>query len=297
MKMDNSNYNFNTLLRYRTFEFLCNMNFEQRIRLLQDVFSDPPSEEGWNCIYEFFDSLLDLTYESVFIKLVRKELQKWDDGLLILDSNSKYILDASISSSFVKLVKGVVIYKRETNGNKQILQIAANKNLNHITYLRIYDCEFLVSGMKALIESKTLQNIETLCIENLTLTEDMKRILLGGSFPKLKYLTLQKIGLSDNDYEHISQSTLFKNLVHLDISFNILTDEFVQHLTANFQYQSLKKLIVRGNFMSLPGIQEISKNAKLPALNYLDVSKNTINETDKKELMQMALQGRIEIIT
>ncbi|MGB6154160.1 MAG: hypothetical protein WBG48_19405 [Pricia sp.] len=297
MKPDYQGYRYNNLLRFKPMVFLENMGLQERLSLLKTIFSDVPSHENWNCIYEFFDSLRNDNNEHVYFELAEKELASWEDSLKVVYSNSKYVLSDGVESLFIELIRGVIIYKRETKGNDHLYKIAKNKNLNHLTYLRIIDSELLESGLKALIGSENFQNLKILSLESTVLSQEMKEIFFSGSFPKLTDLTLQKIGLSDKNSDLVINSSLLKNLNSLNLSFNILSDSFLMKLVANIQFQNLQRLVLTGNFLGDKAAEVISESSKIHSLQYLNISKNQLTETSKKTLMDKMFTTELELIT
>ncbi|HET8855299.1 MAG TPA: hypothetical protein VFM60_05195 [Salinimicrobium sp.] len=296
MKPEHERYIYNYLLRFKPIKFLENMGFQERLSLLQKIFSKAPSDENWNCIYEFFDSLGNNSKERVYFELAEKELALWDDRLKVVYSNSKYVLSDEVESLFVNLIKGVIIYKRETKGNDHLYRISKNKNLDHLTVLRIIDSDLMESGLNALITSENFQNLEMLSLESLVLPQDMKEILFAGSFPKLTDLTLLKIGLSDENSNLIIGSPLIKNLTSLNLSFNLLSEDFLMKLISNTQFQYLRRLVLKGNFMGDKVTEVISERNKINSLQYLDISGNMLGNTSRETLKQRMFSKNLEII-
>ncbi|MFC5044865.1 hypothetical protein [Aquimarina hainanensis] len=286
-------YRYNYLLDLRTADFLTNMNFKDRFALLHELLriSAQPITRRWRYIFEFFDSLKDSEQEKIFFEITCKEIDHWDEAVLSMHSNSKYVLDQKCEGMFSRLIKHVSIYKRESKGNEHLIKIAHNENLENLNMLTIHDSTLNKSGILALKNSSVLKNIHSLRIQNVVLNPALRALLYSCSFPNLKHLELIKLGISDSDYSLLEQASIFEGVQSLNLSSNILADGFITTLFDTMT--SLPEtIILKRNFIKEAGMNHMLGYLKNTSFQLVDVSKNSIPQDFKSKDTEV-LRGTI----
>lgn len=262
-----------------------------RVRLLEKIAAEGPSENAWLAITELFASWEEGEAKSAALDHANELLSAWDTALRYIDSSWKYLYRQEGLSSVAKIARRLSVNARMQQGNAELEKIAASPYVNDLSWLEIRKSELWQSGLKAVAASPYLRNLRRLVLDRLTLSEEETGILSSASLPALEELQLTGIGLDTPRLEKLLRSQLVKNIRHLGLSSNLLNDESISVLYPSVPPQ-LRSLNLSFNYIRDTGAGLLTNEAWLAKLDALDLSGNPISPGAKERLRNVAAAAK-----
>ncbi len=116
--------------------------------------------------------------------------------------------------------------------------------------------------------------------------DDVKPILYGNRFPKLRYLGLRDSEIQDDIAGAVAEAPILNQIETLDLSLGILTDKGAEALLQSAQIKNLKKLDIHHHYVSEALVE------KLQGLGVeVDASDKQTNDEDDDKIYRYVSVG------
>jgi Leucine Rich repeat len=271
--------NFNFLLSFSSESALANLDDAGKYKLLKRIIHSGPSENAWRAILELLASWPDNAVKKDGYDLLKRELESWSNDIRSINSSWTILYENHKLSSIAKIVRSVIISRREQYGNRELISIINTPEISEVKTLVVNRSEIYIEGFKAIAASPYLENLTTLALEGLTLSDEKFEILFGATnLTSLKFLRLKDVGLNASRTRILINSLLIGNIKRLELSFNNLDDEAALVLADSFKIKDLEVLDLQTNFIRDKGALALVKAISLENIKELNIAGNDLTE-------------------
>ena len=272
------------------------MDDGDRTALSEEIVQRPPSSETWAALCELFALWPEGDAKHRAVEQAANAIAAWDDTLRSASSAHAYLFTRDKLSSVARLVKSIDIYRRTTNGSRELTAIAQSELAANLARLAIVRSEISSKAWNSLITSPFLENLTTLDVRHTVLTlSDIVGLFRSTRLRSLQYLSLVDVGLSEKAMLAITQPAVFDQLRRADFSVNVLGDNGLEVLLRLPWITQLKSLALGRNYLSRDGMRRVITLLANTELNDLDLSDNAQSPTDQDEIAMLARSAGIQL--
>lgn len=271
------------------------MNDTERMQLLSEILNSGQSELSWKAICELIFVWPENKEKDLAIDFANKHLSSWND-------ESRHVYSSSIFSkgqiySLAKIVRSVIIYKREENGNRELIAICESPFIKDLKYLVVNKSDIYIEGIRSLTTTRFLNNLISVSFESSTLTEDELTFLFSASnLTALSALRFKNAGLTAPRINLLLNSSLIRSVTSLNLSYNNLNDESALIIANCNHLGNLKILDLSNNFIRDTGAKALANSNYLNSLEQIIIIKNALTAAGMEYLTQISLNKKINIL-
>lgn len=284
---------FNYLLRFKSLDYLHKMGYNERLKLLLDL-SELPSETNWRSIVEIFTTYKDCDEKYQALDIANDVLRHWPDELRILDS-SIYSFVEGKAASHALICRKVWIYRKGSDGNKRLYEVAQSKNLRNLKILVLTRSDIRSNGLEAFLTSPYMKQIRELYFVNMSiLDENWKTFSKSQPFYRLKKFRISKCLLTN--LVELIQSPLLVNVTDLDLNQSYLgLDNRLKLLLTQPLINQIKTLNLSDNGMN-DTHTHVFMQTRFTSLEQLNLSRSNLSEVMKTRLSKWAKEKKVTIL-
>ncbi len=284
------------LLPFSSQKELASITNEGRVRLLEKILRQAPSENNWQAVAELFASWPDSNEKMQALDYANRLLHSWDDSLRHLSSSWRYLYKHNGLATLAKITRRISIYQRQANGNEELKRIAGSPLAENILWLEITKSEIYTDALRILLGSGYMNNLQVLSFSDITLSGDDIHLLFNAAWPSLVMLRMKECGLKNAAIALLLKAPFIQHVRELDIAHNLLDNETVALLAMADTISHIRVLRLKGNFINDKGAAMLAAMRNLQHLEILDIRGNVLSAAGVRIIRDSPLLKQVKIL-
>ncbi len=256
------------LTDYATKEQWQNSSIELCQRVIQTIFSTPPTENSWKALLELFAAWSNIRDIHQWVDDLEPQINHWHWKMRQSLLGQKHT--RGDKKCVYRLVAYLYIQNVEDTTGQKLRQWSRNANWQNLKGISLYKVETQAEDISTFLKSQYLQNLYTLELKSLNPLGNQIGILFNDiQLNHLKELIVRSLNLTVKDIIDLSHNSLSQQLTLLDLSSNVIYDQDLPSILTSAAFPNLKTLNISHTKITLDAIRTAIENSDNTSLEQI----------------------------
>lgn len=248
------------LKEYATKEQWQHSSLELCQRVIQTIFSTPPTENSWKALLELFAAWSNTRDIHQWVDDLEPQINHWSWKMRQSLLGQKHT--RGDKKCVYRLVGYLHIQNVEDTTGQKLRQWSQNANWQNLKGISLYKVETQAEDISTFLKSHYLQNLHALELKALDPLDNQISIVFNDiQLNHLRELVVRSLALTVKDIIDLSHTSLSQHLTLLDISSNFIYDKDLPSILTSAAFPNLKTLNISHTKITLDAIRTAIENS------------------------------------